>query len=417
MNGFNLLALLVTLAAVFAWVNHRYLRLPNAIGLMVITMVFSLGLVTLGRLGIVDQEPFLELIQSVDLGETLLNGMLGALLFAGALHVNLDDLARQKLVIGALATLGILISTFLVGWLSFWGFGALGLSIPFMYCLLFGALISPTDPIAVGAILKKAGVPRSLETKITGESLFNDGFGVVVFLVILGLVVGESHGEAHSASSLLIHEVGGGLLWGGVMGWVVFRMLASVDNYQVEILLTLAIVTGGYAAAQAMHVSGPLAMVVAGLLVGNRGRALAMSEQTVERLDQFWELADEFLNAILFVIIGIEVLIMEFPPQVMVAGLLAIPIVLIARFVAVAAPMALLRPFRAFTPHAIKILTWGGLRGGISVALALSLPEGPYRESLITITYSVVIFSIIVQGLTIGPLVNRLIGREALEEG
>lgn len=417
MHGFNVLALLVTLASLFAWINHRYLRLPNAIGLMVISIAFSLGLVGLGRLGTMAQEPFVQLLQSVDLGETLLNGMLGALLFAGALHVNINDLAKQKLVIGALATLGIVVSTFLVGWLSFWGFGALGLGIPFIHCLLFGALISPTDPIAVGAILRKAGVPKSLETKITGESLFNDGFGVVVFLVILGLVVGEGHGETHSASTLLVHEVGGGLLWGGVMGWVVYRMLALVDNYQVEILLTLAIVTGGYAAAQAMHVSGPLAMVVAGLLVGNQGRALAMSEQTTKRLDQFWELADEFLNAILFVMIGIEVLLMEFPSQGLGAALLAIPIVLFSRFVAVSGPMTLLRPFRTFTPHAITVLTWGGLRGGISVALALSLPEGPYRETLITVTYGVVIFSIIVQGLTVGPLVERLVTRDSRDAG
>ncbi|RMH22450.1 MAG: sodium:proton antiporter [Gemmatimonadetes bacterium] len=417
MAAFDVLSVLITLAALFAWLNHRALKLPQTIGLMVISLVFSLGLVALTRLGVLDAGPFVALLGRVDFDRALLDGVLGALLFAGALHVDMDDLRRHKLVIGVLASVGVLTSTFLTGGSTFWLFGRLGVDLPFIYCLLFGALVSPTDPIAVGAILKQAGVPHSLHTKITGESLFNDGIGVVVFLVIAGLAAGGGvHGGEAAASgpgiaTLLVHEVAGGVAFGAAMGWGVYRLLASVENYQVEIMLTVAIVTGGYAAAQAMHVSGPLAMVVAGLLIGNRGRTLAMSPRTVERLDQFWELADEFLNAVLFVMIGIEVLAVDFARGPVVAGLAAIPIVLGARWVAVGVPVTVLRRWRTFTPHAVKILTWAGLRGGISVALALSVPAGPQRSTLITITYLVVLFSIFVQGLTVGPLVRRLMRR------
>jgi CPA1 family monovalent cation:H+ antiporter len=359
--------------------------------------------------------------------------MLGALLFAGALHININDLRENKWVISLLATMGVIASTALVGTGAWLIFREIGFEIPFMAALLFGALISPTDPIAVGAILRKAGVKHSLLIKITGESLFNDGVGVVLFLVVLELATGSSgHGAAEAAGSvvhagggailtpeghgislgqilnLLGLEIAGGLAFGGAMGWIVYRMLKSVDAYQVEILLTLAIVTGGYALAQVLHVSGPLAMVVAGLLIGNRGRTLAMSEETVRHLDSFWELADDFLNALLFVMIGIEVLILEYEPGYLLAGILAIPLVLGSRIVSVALPVNALRPFRAFSPHAVKILTWSGLRGGISVALALSLPPGPFRDLLITTTYVVVVFSIVVQGLTVGSVARRL---------
>jgi len=430
---FNLLALLVTLAAVFGWVNHRFFRLPGTIGLMVITMGFSLILVALGKAGMGGTVPVTRIMEGVDFDEALLNGMLGALLFAGALHININDLRDQKWIISSLATVGILVSTTLVG-LGSWGLmGLLGLEIPFLYALLFGALISPTDPIAVGSILRKAGVPDSLLVKITGESLFNDGVGVVLFLIILELATG-SGGHASQAAThlsqaaghpvagtvdvsvghilnLLGVEVGGGFLFGGLLGWIVYRMLRSVDAYQVEILLTLALVTGGYALAQFLHVSGPLAMVVAGLLIGNRGRSLAMSEQTVHHLDTFWELVDEFLNAVLFVMIGMEILILDLAPGYLLAGVLAIPLVLAARFLSVSGPVTLLRNIREFSPHALKILTWSGLRGGISVALALSLPPSETRDLILTTTYVVVTFSIVVQGLTVGPLARKLAGR------
>ncbi len=430
MTSFNLLALLITLAAVFGWVNCRYFRLPGTIGLMVITMAFSLLLVVLGKAGLGGTGAVTSLLEAVDFDAALLNGMLGALLFAGALHIELDDLRSRRWIISSLATLGVLVSTALVGTGAWLLFGWLGHPIPYIYALLFGALISPTDPIAVGAILRKAGVPGSLLVKITGESLFNDGVGVVLFLVILELATGGgSHGvqaAGHAAElataghslhvgvvqvlNLLAVEVGGGFLFGGVLGWVVYRMLLSVDDYAAEILLTLALVTGGYALAQLLHVSGPLAMVVAGLLIGNHGRSFAMSREVREHLDPFWELVDEFLNSVLFVMIGIEVLVLDLSPGYLFLGLVAIPLVLAARLVSVSLPVTLLRRSREFSPHAIKILTWSGLRGGISVALALSLPPGRIRDLLLTVTYVVVVFSIVVQGLSVGPMARRLAG-------
>lgn len=374
-------------------------------------MVFSLSLVALGKWGWADLQFLVSALEGVDFDEALLNGMLGALLFAGALHIDINDLRDNRWVISLLATAGVVVSTVLVGAGAWFVFGGMELDVPVVYCLLFGALISPTDPIAVGAILRKAGVPKSLLVKITGESLFNDGVGVVLFLLILG-TAGAGHGGEHvgvaQVLNLLVLEVLGGFLFGGLLGWLVYRMLRAVDAYQVEILLTLALVTGGYAFAQRLHVSGPLAMVVAGLLIGNRGRALAMSEKTVAHLDSFWELADEFLNAVLFVMIGIEILLLEFPPGVLGAGLLSIPLVLLARWVSVGVPVQVLKRIRTFSPHAVKILTWSGLRGGISVALALSLPPGPIRDILLTVTYVVVTFSIVVQGLTVGPVARRL---------
>lgn len=431
MTTFDLFAILITLTAIFGWLNQRYVRLPNTIGVMVISMVFSLILVALGKAGIGGTDLLASILSQVDFGEALLRGMLGALLFAGALHINLDDLRDNKWVISLLATLGVVISTLLVGSGAWYLFRWVGLDIPYIYALLFGALISPTDPIAVGAILRKAGVPRSLLVKITGESLFNDGVGVVLFLLLLELATGAgSHGATDALGhgseaagvgvgqilNLLGVEVLGGLVFGALMGWVVYRMLRLVDAYQVEILLTLAIVSGGYALAQAIHVSGPLAMVVAGLLIGNQGRSFAMSPGTVERLDSFWELADEFLNAVLFVMIGIEILILDFAGEYLFAGLLAVPLVLGSRFVSVALPVNGLRFFRDFSPHAVKILTWSGLRGGISVALALSLPPGSHRNLLVTATYVVVVFAIVVQGLTVGPLARKL-SSAALADG
>jgi len=411
MRTFDLIAVLVSLAAVFGWLNHRFFRLPATIGLMVLSMVFSLGLVALGKAGLGNPGALVSVLEGVDFNEALLNGMLGALLFAGALHLDINDLREQKWVIFLLATAGVLLSTGMVG-LGAWAiFHWVGLSVSPVFCFLFGALISPTDPIAVGAILRKAGVSGSLLVKITGESLFNDGVGVVLFVLILGMT-GGAHGGGHIGLSqvmaLLGIEVGGGLVFGGILGWVVFRMLRAVDAYQVEILLTLALVTGGYALAQALGVSGPLAMVVAGLLIGNRGRAFAMSEQTVQHLDSFWELADEFLNSVLFVMMGLEVLLLGFDRAFLAAGLLAIPLVLLARLFSVGIPIQLLKRIRSFTRHAIPILTWSGLRGGISVALALSLPPGENRDLLLAVTYTVVTFSIVVQGLTVGPLARRL---------
>ena len=339
-----------------------------------------------------------------------MHGMLSFLLFAGALHVNINDLAQQKWIISLLATMGLLLSTTIIALLCWYGFDLIGIDLPFMYCLIFGALISPTDPIAVLGILKTADAPKSLETKIAGESLFNDGVAVVVFIVILELIVEPQAVSASHIALLFVEEAVGGALFGLLAGWVTYKMISQVDNYQVEVLLTLALVMGGYALATAIHVSGPIAVVVAGLLIGNKGRRLAMSDKTRERLDNFWELIDEILNAVLFVLIGLELLILNWTAGIFYAGLLAIPVVLLARFISVGLPVTLLRSKRVFSSHVIKILTWGGLRGGISVALALSLPAGPERDMVLSVTYIVVVFSIAVQGLTIGKLVKKSTG-------
>ncbi len=407
MTLFDIAAILITLSAVFSYLNHRYIRLPTTIGIMAIALAMSLVLLALGWLGLGLEAQADNLLRSIDFNETLLGGMLSFLLFAGALHVNLGDLVAQKGPIAFLATFGVILSTLLVALGVWWTLGFFGLELPFIYCLLFGALISPTDPIAVLSILKTSGAPKSLETKISGESLFNDGVGVVVFLVLLEVAKGTAEPEVVHVLHLLLQETGGGVLLGLATGYVCYRMLRSVDNYQVEILLTLALVAGGYALAGILHISGPIAVVVAGLLIGNHGRLLAMSNRTRRHLDTFWELVDEILNAVLFVLIGLEVLVITIRPDYLGVGLAAIVIVLVARFVTVGLPVIGMRRFREFTPNAIKILTWGGLRGGISVALALSLPPGPQRQLILSVTYTVVVFSILVQGLTIGKLIEK----------
>lgn len=417
MNVLNISAALISLAAVFSYINYKFLRLPNSIGLMLISLLLSLGLLAMGGLGLHSVEEYArQVLGGIDFDETLMNGMLSFLLFAGALHVNLNDLARMKWVILILATVGVVISTFIVGYLSFYLLGLLGLDVPLIHCLLFGALISPTDPIAVMGILKTLGAPKSLETKIAGESLFNDGVGVVVFTVLLGISASGDHGANASfqhIALLFAEEAIGGILFGFVIGWIAFQMLKSVDNYQVEILLTLALVMGGYALAMAIHTSGPIAIVVAGLMIGNYGRRLAMSDKTREHLDSFWELLDEILNATLFVLIGLEVLMISLGEYYQLAGLLMIPVVLFARTVSVGIPLTLLKLKYRFSAGARSIMVWGGLRGGISVALALSLPAGPQKSLILTMTYIVVVFSILVQGLTVGALVKGIQKRVA----
>ena len=409
MNIFDIAAILITASALFSFINDRYIKLPTTIGLMLIALLASLLLLSAGKLGLGQiQTQAKDFLADIDFNEALMEGMLSFLLFAGALHINLANLAKQKWIIGSLATVGILTSTFIVGGLSYYLLGWLGIELPFIYCLLFGALISPTDPIAVLGILKTANAPKTLETKIAGESLFNDGMAVVVFIVLLGIATGGEHVTAGHIALLFLEEAVGGVLFGLLIGWLAYLMIKSVDNYQVEILLTLALVMGGYSLATEIHVSGPVAVVVAGLLIGNHGRMLAMSEHTREHLDTFWELLDEVLNAVLFVLIGLEVLVLTFTTELLLASVVLIPVVLGARLVSVAIPIHLLSLKRAFSPGVIKILTWGGLRGGVSVALALALPAGEPREIILAITYVVVVFSIVVQGLSIGRLVKHL---------
>ena len=407
MKIFELTSILMVLTALFSYINYRVLRLPTTIGVMFIALVVSLVIVALGWIGIdIGQAGVEQMLEGVDFNQTLLHGMLSFLLFAGAMHINLDDLRKQKFAITVLATAGVVTSTFIVGGLTWMVLDLLGIPTSFIYCLLFGALISPTDPVAVIGILKTAGIPKTLETKIAGESLFNDGIGVVVFMILLELVTLEGDITMSGIALLFAEEALGGALLGLVIGTLAYQMLKRVDNYQVEVIITLALVMGGYALADRIHTSGPIAMVVSGLLIGNNGRAFAMSDMTRQRLDDFWELMDEILNALLFMLIGLEMLIIPFTPALIIAGLLAISIALFARWASVGGAVMLMRSFRSFSHGAIRILTWGGLRGGISVALALSLPIGPERNTLVTITYIIVVFSIVVQGLTLGKLAN-----------
>jgi monovalent cation:H+ antiporter, CPA1 family len=410
MTDFQVASILITLTAGLAYVNARVLRLPSAIGLMSTALVGSLLVLALDALGVTEVAPRVTaLLDHVNLSYALLHGMLGILLFAGALHVDLAALRQYAAPITLLALVGTALSTGLVGFATYFALSALALDIPLIHCLLFGALISPTDPIAVLGILKAARAPKSLEVTITGESLFNDGVGVVIFLAVLGIATGgEFGGEA--IVHLFVREALGGIAFGLAIGYVGFRLLRSIDEYSVEILLTLAMVLGGYAAAEAVHVSAPLAAVAAGLLIGNHGRALAMSETTRVHLDTFWELVDEILNAVLFLLIGLEVVHLQLSFDLAIASAIVIPIVLASRFVSVALPLAAMRDFRRRAPGATVLLTWGGLRGGISVALALSLPTGPERNVILVITYAVVVFSILVQGMTLKHVTKRVCG-------
>ena len=405
MTLMHTVTILVCLSAGFSYLNHRYIKLPVTIGLMAMALAMSLVLLCLGKLGFGIESQARSFVQRIDFGEALLHGMLSFLLFAGALHVNLDDLLDQKWFIGTLACGGVLVSTAIVGSLTYLGLEWLGHPIPLIAAFLFGALISPTDPIAVLGILKNANAPKRLEIKITGESLFNDGVGVAVFLVLLAMA--ESGRVTPEAMGwLLLQEAVGGIVLGLALGYGAYLMLKSVDQHSVEILITLALVMGGYAVADALHTSGPIAVVVAGVLIGNHGRHLAMSDTTREYLDTFWELIDELLNAVLFVLIGLEVLVLRFQDEYLFAGLLAIPLVLFARFVSVSLPVQFFRLFEDLTNRATVILTWGGLRGGISVAMALSLPASTYRDAIVAMTYIVVVFSILIQGLTIERLIR-----------
>ncbi len=405
MELINIIAIIISISSAFSYINYRFIKLPTTIGVLIIAIICSLILIAISSLGYIQFERSAELIiSSIDFDQTLMHGMLSFLLFAGALHVNIDDLAKQKWVISSLASIGVVFSTFLIGSLTWIIFNLLNVDLDYIYCLVFGALISPTDPIAVLGILKKAGIPKSLETKVVGESLFNDGIGIVVFLVLFEIAFSGHKFDLSSVLVLFLTETVGGAVFGFVIGWIVYKLLQTVDNYHVEILMTLALVMGGYTLAMYLHISGPIAIVVAGLLIGNRGRILAMSDKTRDNLDTFWELIDEILNVILFVLIGLEILILSFSINYIYASLLIIPVILLSRFITVFIPVTILKYLRDFSPNAIKIMTWGALRGGISVALALSIPAGTEREIIVSITYIVVVFSIIVQGLTISRL-------------
>jgi CPA1 family monovalent cation:H+ antiporter len=411
----DFVAVLLVLAAVFTYVNHRLLRLPTTIGLMALTLLASLAAVAAGVVFPAVEHRAGEFVHQIRFDRAVLDGMLGFLLFAGSLHVNLGDLARQKAAVAVLATAGVVVSTLLVGGLTFALLSAAGVPARPVYCLLFGALISPTDPIAVLALFKKVGAPKSLEVTVAGESLFNDGVGVVLFLGLSELAVDGHEFEPGHLAALFFREAVGGAAFGLLAGYLAYRMIKSVDDYRVEVLLSLGLAAGVYSLADALHLSGPLAVVVAGLFIGNQGRLFAMSPTTVEHLDLFWELIDEVLNAVLFVLLGLEVLAVTFTGTYLAVGLLAVPVVLLARLASVGLSGWLLRWWRPLAPGSVWVLTWSGLRGALSVAMALSLPREvageavPEREVILVMTYLVVVCSILVQGLTIGPLVRHWI--------
>lgn len=402
-------AILISLSALFAYINHRFLGLPTTIGVLVISMLVSLFISVVSILGYTQLQTYSQhFLQSVDFNATLLHGMLSFLLFAGAMHVNLHELRKQKWIILSLATIGVCLSTFLVATATYYLMAALSCELSYLHCLLFGALISPTDPIAVMATVKRLGVSKELETSIAGESLFNDGVGVVVFTVLILLLNSPEEITVASVGLIFLEEAIGGIVFGVVLGGVGYYLINSIDNYKVEVLLTLALVMGGYGLATYLHTSGPIAIVVAGLLTGNVLTKHAMSDKTRHSVNDFWELVDEILNVILFALIGLEVLIIPFDIQWLLAGVVLIVIVILVRFVSVGLPITLISKKQSVAPNLVKILVWGGLRGGISVALALSLPESESRDLILFVTYIVVVFSIIVQGLTIGPFIKKL---------
>jgi len=422
-NLFDIVAVLLTLAAVFGFLNSRFLKLEPSVGLLLISLSSSLAVMALHwilpSLGLA--ETVRGYLANIDFTEALMHGMLGFLLFAGALHADLDHFLQRRWTISVLATVGLLLSTALVAVMSKGVFAALGLEASFLACLVFGALISPTDPIAVMGTLKTLHAPPSLEAKIAGESLFNDGVAVVVFTGLVALLqaqgtpVGEAAHEAPGAGDLLwlfVEEAGGGALLGLIAGYLAYRLMLVIDDHKVEVLITLALVMGSYSLASAVHVSGPIAVVVAGLFIGNRGRRFAMSEQVTDYLEKFWELIDEMLNAVLFLLIGVEVLVVAteaFRLERALAGVAMIAVVLLARLVSVAVPIGLMRLRTGFSRGVIRILTWSGLRGGISVALVLSLPRIPEKPLLLTCTYVVVLFSILVQGMTVKRVLRRYV--------
>lgn len=405
-------AVLVVLAAVFGYVNHRLFKLPHTIGLTIMGALASLAVVAADALipGFAPGQAVRGFLRGIDFQAALMDGMLAFLLFAGALHVDLSMLLKRKWPVLAMATAGVIISTVVVG-AGFKGITlALGLEVPFIWCLVFGALISPTDPVAVLGILKSAKVPASLEAKVAGESLFNDGVGVVVFSILLATAIGGGEFSWLHAGEMFLVEAVGGAVFGLLLGWIGFRAMKGIDEHNLEILITLAMVMGGYSLAQALHLSGPVAMAVAGLLIGNHGVALAMSETTRRHLLGFWSLIDEILNSVLFLLIGLEVVAVAIEVSYVVAGLVSIALVLVARAVAVGLPMVLLMRFLPFTRGAFPILVWGGLRGGISIALALTLPDGPLRDLILSATYVVVVFSVVIQGATVGAAARHFVG-------
>ncbi len=409
-------ALILVLAALFGWLNHRFLGLPMTVGLVVIALVTSMGLLAIDalfpHLGIGDSVR--NLMSSIDFRATLMEGMLSFLLFAGAMHVDLDELLNRKWTVLTLASAGVLLAT-AINAAGFWFFANwLGFAVPVMTALVFGALIAPTDPVAVLAVLKRLKVPPQLEATIKGESLFNDGVAVVLFSVLATIAFGSDPVTLQSGVQLFLVEALGGAVLGFFAGTIAFYALRSLDDYVLEVIITLALVTGAYSIALQFHLSGPIAMVIAGLIIGNKGVRYAMSDVTKQHLNKFWELLDEILNAALFILIGFEVMVVQFNQNLILLSLIAIPLVLFSRWVSVGVPISIASLRDPFTRGTVPILTWAGLRGGISVALVLSLPDTDARSVLLTVCYAVVVFSVIVQGITVERVIRKFLPNKLL---
>lgn len=410
MSAGEVLGILMSLTAISSYLNYRYIKLPKSIGLTLITLVLSFLTALSGKLGW-DIEGFAtHLLAGIGFNDTFLHGMLGYLLFAASLHVNRMELAKHKMIVGLLATVSVLFSTLIVGSGTFLLTQLLNIDIPLEYCFVFGALISPTDPISVLGILKTVNAQKGLEMKIAGEALFNDGMGIVLFVMLLEIAMGNGNTWDFQTATLFFLKQGlGGALLGLAIGWSTGILLRTVDHYEIAILLTLGMVAGGNAFADSvMNVSAPICMVVAGLAVGSMLQDGSMSKESLKRLDGFWEVLDAVLNAILFVTIGLEFLRLTYTQDTILASLGAILITIAARWISVIIPVASVSMFRKFSPMVALLMTWGGLRGGISIALALSIPNGPTRDFILAVTYAVVLFSITVQGLTLAGLVRRI---------
>ncbi|MCR8561758.1 sodium:proton antiporter [Mucilaginibacter sp. BJC16-A38] len=405
MEAYHIISVLIFLTAVFAYVNDRWIKWPPTIGIMVISLLSSIFIAIAGNIIPVISSKALLMVSNINFEQVLMKIMLSFLLFAGSLHIDAAKLKKEFWPVMLMATVGTFISTFLVSIMSYYLFQVFGLYIPYIYCLLFGALISPTDPIAVMGILKQAGIPKTLEMKIAGESLFNDGVGVVVFLTIFEVAVnGTDKFSLGNTAVLFLKEAGGGILFGAMLGYLAHLLIKSIDNYRVEVLITLTVVMCGYSVADHFHLSGPLAIIIAGIIMGTKGKGEGLSEISRDYLEKFWDLTDEIFNAILFLLIGLEMLIIKVNPTIMIIGCIMVAVVLLARLVCVAFPVMFLKIWIKFEKNAILMLTWGGLRGGLSVAMALSIPAAMHRDEFVLITYVIVVFSIIVQGLTIGKL-------------
>lgn len=400
MNFLDIASIVLVLSALFATINYKVFKLPTTIGVMLISLLVSSSLLAVKYIGNVDIGFIYSWVRQIDFSNTLVNGMLGALLFAGALNINFSELKSRLKIITVLATFGVLFSTVVVGYLTFYICQIMGIQISLLYCMAFGALISPTDPIAVLAILRKIGVSKWLELDVTGESLFNDGVGYVVFTLFLGLAMGEQSLSTSSVVLFFLQEALGGILFGLAISLISYLLIRSVNDYHIEILITIALVIAGYNLATIIHVSAPIAIVVAGIVTGNLSRQ-AMQFTSKKYLSIFWDVIDEVLNCILFVLLGIEVLGIAWNFQFIYLGFFAIIIVLFSRWLSVFIPVKLMQKSTFFSPRSIKILTWGGLRGGLSVAMALLIPSGQEKQIILIMTYACVIFAIFVQGTTI----------------